>query len=71
MRLLGFERVELQPGESRQVTLTADRRLLARFDGTAGRWHVTAGTYEVAVGKAADALELTGDTTLAEARFGS
>src|SRR5262249_54436422 len=33
MRLLGFERVELQPGESREVTLTADPRLLARFDG--------------------------------------
>jgi beta-glucosidase len=28
-RLLGFERVELAPGESSQVTLTADPRLLA------------------------------------------
>jgi beta-glucosidase len=71
MRLLGFERVELQPGESRQVTLTADRRLLARFDGAAGQWHIAGGAYTVAVGKAADALELTGDTTLADARFGS
>ena len=35
MRLLGFERVELAPGESREVTLTADPRLLARFDGAA------------------------------------
>jgi beta-glucosidase len=33
MRLLAFERVELQPGELRQVLLTADPRLLARFDG--------------------------------------
>src|SRR5215472_127753 len=31
MRLLGFERVELEPGESRTVTVTADPRLLARF----------------------------------------
>ena len=31
MRLLGFERVELAPGESREVTLTAEPRLLARF----------------------------------------
>jgi len=31
-RLLGFQRVELAPGESRTVTLTADPRLLARFD---------------------------------------
>jgi beta-glucosidase len=28
IRLLGFERVELQPGASEEVTLTADRRLL-------------------------------------------
>jgi beta-glucosidase len=37
MRLLGFERVELQPGESKQITITADPRLLARFDGKAGQ----------------------------------
>ena len=71
MRLLGFERVELQPGESRQVSVTTDRRLLARFDGRAGQWHLAGGTYQVALGKAADALELTAETTLAEALFGS
>jgi beta-glucosidase len=49
MRLLGFERVELRPGESRQVTVTADPRLLARFDGEAGMWHIAEGTYKVAV----------------------
>ena len=32
MRLLGFDRVELAPGASRRVTITADPRLLARFD---------------------------------------
>src|SRR5262249_43675453 len=36
MRLLGFERVELAPGASRTVTITADPRLLARFDGKNG-----------------------------------
>jgi hypothetical protein len=38
MRLLGFERVELQPREARSLTVTADPRLLARFDGHAGQW---------------------------------
>jgi len=71
MRLLGFERVELKPGESRLVTLTADRRLLARYDGDAGQWHIAEGTYKIAVGKAADELELTGETTLSDALFGS
>jgi beta-glucosidase len=71
MRLLGFERVELQPGESKQVTIAADPRLLARFDADAGRWHIEEGTYEVALGKSADALELRAETTLTEALFGS
>ena len=53
MRLLGFERVELEPGESRQLTVTADPRLLARFDGQAGRWRIAGGTYQIAVSKAA------------------
>jgi beta-glucosidase len=70
MRLLGFERVDLEPGESRQVTVTADRRLLARFDGDAGKWHIDGGAYEVAVGKAADDLDLTAEATLTEALFG-
>ena len=70
-RLLGFERVELQPGTSHRVTLVAEPRLLARFDGTAGKWRITEGTYEVAVGKSADGLDLTAETTLTNALFGS
>jgi len=71
MRLLGFERVELEPGASREVTLTADRRLLARFDGDAGHWRIDEGAYKVALGRAADAIDQTAQTTLTEALFGS
>jgi beta-glucosidase len=74
MRLLGFDRVGLQPGESRQVTITADSRLLARFDRVdraADQWHLTGGVYKVAVGKAADAMVLTAEAPLTEALFGS
>jgi len=71
MRLLGFERVVLSPGESRQVTLTADRRLLARYDGAANRWRIDEGSYQVAVGSAADTLELAGQAILKSAQFGA
>jgi beta-glucosidase len=71
MRLLGFERVELGAGESRRVTMTAEPRLLARYDGAAGEWHVAAGDYRVGVGRAADDLVLTGEAQLAERRFGN
>jgi beta-glucosidase len=70
MRLLGFERVELQPGESRRVTVTADPRLLARFDGDTGQWRIAAGTYRVALGKSAADLVLTAEVSLTARRFG-
>jgi beta-glucosidase len=70
MRLLGFERVELASGASRAITITADPRLLGRYDGGAGQWHVAAGTYRVALGKAADDLVLSGEAPLTERRFG-
>ena len=56
-RLLGFERVELEPGESRRVTLTAEPRLLARFAD--GGWIVDGGEHRVAVGASAEALVLS------------
>ncbi|HEY3881356.1 MAG TPA: glycoside hydrolase family 3 C-terminal domain-containing protein [Trebonia sp.] len=51
MRLLGFDRVELQPGESRTATVTADPRLLARYDADAGQWHIAEGSYQIALGR--------------------
>jgi beta-glucosidase len=70
MRLLGFERVELQPGESRTLAITADPRLLARFDGKAGTWTIVEGTHRVAVGKSAGDLILTGEAPLCARQFG-
>jgi len=69
-RLLGFERVELAPGEARRVTLTADPRLLARFDGDAGQWRTIAGSYEVAVGRSAEDFVLKGQAQVAGRLFG-
>jgi beta-glucosidase len=71
MRLLGFQRVELDPGESRQITLTADRRLLARYDGERGQWHIAGGAYGLALGRASDALEIAAEVALEEQRFGA
>src|SRR5262245_11756931 len=71
MRLLGFERIELQPGESKTLTLTADPRLLARFDGKAGQWRIAAGTYKIALSKAADAPVLTAEAKMQSRLFGN
>ena len=72
MRLLGFERVELAPGASKTVTITADPRLLARFDGKngLGQWRITEGTYRVALGRSVGDLVLTVETLLTARAFG-
>ena len=70
-RLLGFERVELQPGESREVTLTADPRLLARFDSKAEQWRIAGGPYKIALSRSADAPVLTAEAKLQSRLFGN
>ncbi len=54
MRLLGFERVRLRPGESPRVTVTADPRLLGKFEAGADQWRISNGTYRVAPGTSAN-----------------
>jgi beta-glucosidase len=72
MRLLGFERVELAPGASRTVTITADPRLLARFDGKngLGQWRIAAGAYRVALARSASDVISTAEASLAARVFG-
>ncbi len=68
-RLIGFERVTLQPGEVRRVTVTADRRLLARFDAARPGWVIGAGTYGVMIGHASNAPAVRGEARLVSQRF--
>ncbi|GAA4809726.1 beta-glucosidase [Sphingosinicella ginsenosidimutans] len=48
-RLGAFAKVSLAPGESREVSLTVDPRLLATFSD--GQWRVAAGAYRVSLGQ--------------------
>ena len=47
--LKGFQRVEIQPGQSREVTFTLKPSDLA-FYTAAGKWEAEAGAFEVFVG---------------------
>lgn len=68
MRLLGFERIELAPGESRRVSITADPRLLARFDGQKQQWRIDEGDHAIVLSRAADA-PVTGSSVRLDGRF--
>ncbi len=65
-RLVGWARVALAPGESRQVTIHADPRLLASYDLKAGAWRRAAGRYDLYVGKAAGSRDLVAQASLTE-----
>jgi beta-glucosidase len=48
--LKGFLKVDLQPGETKSVTLTLGMRALAYFDDARAAWVAEAGRFEVLVG---------------------
>jgi len=45
--LKGFEKVQLQPGETKTVSFSLTRRDLCYYDVVAGDWRVEGGTYEI------------------------
>lgn len=69
-RLLGYQRVQLEPGESIRVRMEADRRLLADYDQQARQWVIAGGRYSACIGRSADALGETREATVDASRFG-
>ncbi len=56
--LKGFQKVYLQPGESRDVTITIDKSALSFYDEATAAWKAEAGQFEALVGNASDNLKL-------------
>ena len=50
-QLKGFQRVTLDPGETRRVTMRVDQRALSYWDVDSGDWQVAPGCYGVMVGR--------------------
>jgi len=66
-RLLAFQKVALEPGESRRVTLSVDPRLIAHFDESAKGWRIDAGRYQLGVGADAGTMLLRGQAIMGKA----
>ena len=64
LRLVGWDRVDLEPGEHRGVAVSIDPRLLATFDQGSRRWRIRAGAYQVIAGFDSQHRELTADFEL-------
>ena len=55
-RLVGWSKVELQPGEKRHVSIAAEPRLLSSFDTARHAWHMADGIYQLSAGSSSAAL---------------
>ena len=66
-RLAGWCRIDLKPGQSAQLTLAADPRLLVTFDGARQQWQRPSGTYLLQLGHSATSFQGQGQVTLAAA----
>ena len=62
--LKGFQKVFLQPGESRRVTLELDQRSFAYFNTTKRLWDAVPDTYDILVGASSRDLALKGQFKL-------
>ncbi len=58
-RLVGWSKVQLNPGESKHVQLTIDPKYLSVFDETANAWKLVPGSYSFSVGGSSQNLPLT------------
>ncbi|MDD2763675.1 MAG: glycoside hydrolase family 3 C-terminal domain-containing protein [Opitutaceae bacterium] len=59
--LKGFARVELQPGETRRLTLPLDPRAMSFFDVKGHAWKQEPGRFTVYVGHSSSDIDLQGD----------
>ena len=62
--LKGFEKVKLNPGQSKTVTLSLDQRSFAYFNSAKEKWDAVPGVYNVVVGDSSDDTPLKGEVTL-------
>lgn len=65
-QLVGFARVELQPGETKAVQVAVPVRSLAYFDEEKGKWVVEKGEYKILVGESSVDIKESGVVSVGE-----
>lgn len=56
--LRAFEKIALEPRESKRITFTLDKRAFSYWNTTIHDWHVTSGKYEIQVGRSSRVIKL-------------
>lgn len=65
--LKGFDKVLLQAGETRRVSVALDSRAFAYYDTKAKGWRIDPGRFGILVGDSSDALPLKGTVEISKA----
>jgi beta-glucosidase len=64
--LKGFEKVMLQPGETKHVSVDLDSRAFAYYDVEAKKWSIAPGKFSVLVGDSSASLDLKGTVDVSQ-----
>lgn len=59
-RLVGWQRVDLAPGESKTVTITVDPQVISTFDERTNAWSLLPGAYKIVAGPSSSETPLNG-----------
>ncbi len=62
--LKGFEKIRLNPGETKNVTLNLDARAFSYWSESAGKWTIDPGKFTILVGDSSENTPLHADLTL-------
>lgn len=62
--LKGFEKIELNPNEEKDVIFTLDKRAFAYYDVTLKDWYVESGDFEILIGKSSEDILLNEKVTV-------
>jgi beta-glucosidase len=68
-QLRAFAKVQLEPGQTKPVSMSLDQRSFSIFDPSQHRWISPDGTYEVFVGTSSRDLPLRGSVVVASAKL--
>jgi beta-glucosidase len=64
IELRGFEKIQLEPNETKTVTFTLDKRSFAYWNTAIHDWHVLSGKYTIHIGKSVRELVLSSSVTI-------
>lgn len=64
LELRGFDKVELEPGETKSINIELSKRAFSYYNVVIDDWYADSGIYTVSIGKSCEDIVLTGEIKL-------